>query len=167
VDNFELLRNGVLLDTGPLLLMAFYGYKQGRYLSKIGADIPAQDLKGVCETIQAILSFVPRSVVTSYVLAEFHSLARARGSLDRSGIISLMSDNIEFFYKLDEFPVAKADVLSMKIDRCLHLCFTDTSLMIAALETSMPVLTLDRELRQYCNTQGIPSLHLYYECYLC
>ena len=166
MDNFELLRNGVLLDTGPLLLMAFYGYKQGRYLSKIGADIPAQDLKGVCETIQAILSLAPRSVVTSYVLAEFHSLARVRGSLDRSGIISLISDNIEFFHKLDEFAVTKADVLSMKIDRCLHLCFTDTSLMIAALETSMPVLTLDRELRQYCNTQGIPSLHLYYECYL-
>ena len=162
---FESMRNGVIIDTGPLLLIAFYRFREGKYISKFRADIPDQDLKGVSETIQNIFSMVPRAVVTSYVLAEFHALAKREG-VDGEGIISVVSDNFELFSKLEEIAIKKDDILNVKLQRALNFCFTDTSLMLAALETHMPILTIDKKLRNYCRMQSIPSLDLYYECYL-
>ncbi|MDD5126496.1 MAG: hypothetical protein PHR43_00095 [Dehalococcoidales bacterium] len=164
MNYLSILSNGLIIDTGPLLLLTFCRYNEGRYLEKVRSYIPKPDIKAVSVTIQQILSAVPKAAVTSYVLGEFHALAGRE--LDSEGVIGLMSSNYEMLNKIEEITISKGDILRAKQERTFHFCFADTSLMLAAMRTNMPVLTIDRELGRYCKANNIPSLDLYYECFV-
>jgi hypothetical protein len=147
-------------------MLAFHRFQNGIYLDRVSSYIPLSDIRLVSETIQAILSITPKALVTPYVLSEFHSLACARGGLNDEGVINLVSNNLEILSKFEEIVISKSDILNMKIEQSLHFCFTDTSLMLAASRTNMPILIMDNEFWGYCDSKKIPSLNLYYECVL-
>ena len=126
MDYYSLLStNGLIFDTGPLLLLAFHQYAGGKYLERFSSAIPTPDLKPVARTIEALLSRVPRAAVTSYVLAEFHALARVRGRLNLLGMTSVISGTFELLTRLEEIEVGKPDILNTKLKNALQYCFTD------------------------------------------
>jgi len=157
----EKLIKGFIIDTGPLLLHAFYKFGG---LELVNPGIPMPDLNRVALLVERIFCSARKVVTTPYIIAEFHAIAERKAKLKGRKIVDFIRSYAEVLSKIEENIVRKEEILLFKAG--WGLCFADSSLILSAKELEMPILSVDRELVNFCKEKGVDAFHVYYDVYL-
>lgn len=164
-NELDELSNGLVVDTGPMLMHVFHKLRNGRYLNKVlPADIPKPDATKVCQVFERLIGSAKRVVITPSTLVELHALVQRSGKRVGIDITEFLGVYAEVIEKVEERYVPKDLILRQK--QSWKFCFADTSLMLAARDLNLPLLTTERGLRDFCASQRIQSYHLYYDVFL-
>ncbi len=145
------VRPPILIDTSPLLLLLVGRYDENlidSFKRMSGYDRTDFDL---------LIQFLARRKlnVTPGVLAEVSNLAM---QLKRGGFERMIEYNISELKSMGEHYVPKDTILEAK--ELVRVGITDTSLLIAAKEHNVGILTDDHPLWSRCQTEGIPAIHM-------
>lgn len=155
---------GVVIDTGPLLLHAFCRLGEDYLRKVVPSDIPIVDALNVLMMVDKVMSLARRVITTSYVISELHALARYRVRLKGDKLTRFIGAYGEVLGKIEEYYVPKDEILKHK--ELWKICFTDTSLLIAARKLKLPIVTSDKELRDFGRRIGVEVYHIYYDLFL-
>ncbi|MCD6492627.1 MAG: hypothetical protein J7K36_02320 [Archaeoglobaceae archaeon] len=160
----DMVERKVIIDTGPLLLLAFFKFRNGSLLPKVNPGIPKPDLKNVVTILEKYISSMRSVYTTPYVISEFHAIAERRAKLKENEMIKFLGEFIEVLSKIEEVYIEKEEILKSK--NTWKFCFTDSSILIAAMNYDIPILSFDRPLVGYCRKNKIKAIHPYYDLYL-
>jgi len=153
-----------IIDTGPLLLYTFSKFRRS-YLKRVRpSDIPERDLPKVCEMMDRLVTSAKNIIITPYVLSELHALARSRGRLDGNMLVKFIETCNELLQKFDEKTIPKNQILTRK--ELWRLCFTDSSLLLAAHYFRLPIITSQQELKFVGKKCNVSVYHIYYDLFL-
>ena len=157
-------RNGIVLDTGVLLIHAVWTLSGVRDLERVASGIPASQISKVGDLVDQTVRHFP-TVITPQVLAEFQALYKARLRLSDYQLGESLREYSRF--PLRETYVEWTDITRVKSEfDAWAFSYTDTSLLIAAKNGSSPVLTTDRALRRLGNRLEVLVIHVYEDYFL-
>ncbi|MBI2909298.1 MAG: hypothetical protein HYX92_16760 [Chloroflexi bacterium] len=156
----------LVVDTGPLLILAFSLFRRGKYLIDAAADIPRTNISQVSGMLASL--FTGKLVFTTpQVLVELRHLARARAKLDDDDLKDFLKTSADLLAKLEEVYVPKDDLVDLKASRdAWAFCFADTSVILASLRLDAPLLTNDNRLKRFTRAMGVDVRHIYYDLFL-
>ena len=157
-------RNGLVVDTGVLLIHAALALRGPASLGQVMSDVPRAQRLGLGELIdQTMRAF--RAHLTPEVLAEFQALAQSRlrlGEEDKAAFLRGYSA-----YAITEQYVPWERIVRAKSEHdAWTFSYTDTSLVLAARDLNAPLLTTDRRLRALGARMNVQVLHVYEDYYL-
>ncbi len=158
-------RNGIVLDTGVILIHALAHYQAGQYLNQVLTNIPPVAGTDLSRQLKILLGSLSSWQITPEVLAEFQALAERRGHLNSAQLGDLLLEYSRFPIKEIHIPYAQL-VQTKSEANAWVFSYTDTSVVLAAKEQSTVVLTTDRALRRLGNRLGVQVLHIYEDYYL-
>lgn len=158
--------NGIVVDTGPLLIHASGIFEEGRNLEKVTTPfcIEKPDAMSLLKTIDRLFTSTRRILVTPYVLSEFCNLAQRLIKLKNDRLQHFIESYSAFLSTTHDYNINKDILIEFQASK--NFCFTDSSVALTAQENDIPLITIDWALKRWCESQGIEAKHIYYEIHL-
>lgn len=145
-------RKGVLVDTGPLLLLIL-----GCYNYDLIGKLPLTEefTKNDFDLLDRFLNNFKTIVITPQILAEISNHINTK--LPKNHFSDFIEKTISAFHSLEEDYVGKNLLLSRV--ELKKIGFTDMSILLSCEKEGYLILTKDLKFEGICLSQGLPVIH--------